>query len=132
VQPECGAAAWGQDLWLTGSQYENAASLHCIEYSLPSVIGVASPIYAFAVTDVIGSKVACSLGPLTNYVTFEVSSTSCNGNTHLAHEMGSRLQPAAHGRQNEPMFKNCIVPGRENLSGFQKAIVRGSKYVSYL
>jgi len=118
VEPSCGADGWLEDLWLTGSQYENAASLHCREYSLPSVIGFGSPIYAFAVTNVIG-KNGCSLGPLTNYVVFEAGNV-CAGNTHLAHEIGHACNLAHTSDTTNLMFKGCNDPGRDQLSGFQK------------
>jgi hypothetical protein len=130
VDPACGADGWAQDLWLTGSQYENAASLHCREYSVASVIGLGSPIYAFAVRDIQGSSNGCSLGPLTNYVVFEAGST-CMGNTHLAHEMGHACLLLHTDDTTNLMNPSCVVPGRDQISGFQKSIIRGSKYVTY-
>lgn len=132
VEPSCGAAGWGQDLWLTGSQYENAESLHCREYAAASIIGLGSPIYAFAVRDIEGSTNGCSLGPLTNYVVFETGDT-CVGNTHLAHEIGHACNLLLHDDDDSTnlMYPNCITPGRDQLSSFQKSIIRGSKYVTY-
>ncbi len=129
VEPACGAEGWVQDIWLTGSQYENAASLHCREYNLASVVGLGSPIYAFAVTKIKG-KNGCSLGPLTNYVVFEAGNT-CNGNTHLAHEVGHACNLLHTSDTTNLMYKSCRASGRNQLSGFQKLIVRGSKYVTY-
>lgn len=130
VQPSCGADGWLQDLGLPGSQYENSASLHCREYSLPSVIGLGSPIYAFAVTDIAGSSNGCSLGPLTNYVVFEAGN-NCTGNTHLAHEVGHACNLLHTDDKTNLMNPGCVMPGRDQLSGFQKSIIRGSKYVTY-
>lgn len=132
VEPSCGAAAWGQDLWLTGSQYENAESLHCREYAAASIVGIGSPIYAFAVRDIEGSSNGCSLGPLTNYVVFEVGDV-CSGNTHLAHEMGHACNLLRHDDDDATnlMYPDCVEPGRDQLSAFQKSIIRGSKYVTY-
>ncbi len=131
VDPSCGAAAWGEDLWLTGSQYEHAASLQCSEYTVPSLIGIGSPIYAFAVREVAGEDNGCSLGPLTNYVVFE---TEGRCKTHLAHEIGhacNLTHPLFTTDPSNLMHRKCVDPGRDQLSGLQKSIVRGAKYVSY-
>jgi hypothetical protein len=132
VEPNCGAKGYLEDLWLYGSQYENAASLNCRENSSASVIGLGSPIYAFAVTNVIG-KNGCSLGPFSNYVVFEAGNT-CNGKTHLAHEIGHTCGLWLHAGDDDTanlMYKSCRATGRDQLSAFQKSIVRGSKYVTY-
>src|SRR5215469_14569422 len=47
VDPDCSAIIW-QDLGLPGSQYENSESLNCSSRSFASVIGLGSPVYAFA------------------------------------------------------------------------------------
>lgn len=138
----CDFQAWLEDIWLTGSQFENAASLHCRERSFASVVGLGSPIYAFCVPDIKGTLGGCSLGPLTNYITFEPS--DCGGNTTLAHEVGHACNLLLHGvfSANEPsnlMYDSCNLPGpspqppapRDQLSPFQVAIVRGSKYCTY-
>ena len=129
VEPSCGADGWLEDLWLPGSQFENSASLNCREYSFASVIGIGSPIYAFVVKNVKG-KNACSLGPLTNYIVFEPGN-ACAGNTHLAHEVGHACNLLHTSDQTNLMFKACLSAGRDQVSGFQKSIIRGSKYVTY-
>jgi hypothetical protein len=134
VDAECGASAWGQDLGLIGSQYERAASLNCMEYTVPSIIGLGSPIYAFAVKDIAGRDNGCSLWFLTNYVVFETVD-SCGNNTHLAHEIGHACgltHPLFDDSDSTNlMHSKCVNPGRDQLSTFQKSIVRGSKYVTY-
>lgn len=129
VEPACGTEGWVQDLWLTGSQYENAASLHCREYSFASIVGLGSPIYAFAVKDIKDAN-GCSLGPLTNYVVFEAGNT-CSGNTHLAHEIGHACSLPHTDDASNLMYPNCTATGRDQISGLQKSIIRGSKYVTY-
>ncbi|WP_141498534.1 hypothetical protein [Bacillus toyonensis] len=131
VDPECGRSGWLQDLWLTGTQYENSASVNCISYSFSSVIGWRSPIYAFAVKYIKGSDsnetFGCSLGPLTNYVVFRT-----NIDTTLAHEVGHTCGLLLHN-YNDPknvMYHNSIL-GRYRFSRLQKSIIRGSKYVTY-
>ena len=101
-----------QDLWLTGSQYESSAALNCHGESFSSIIGLGSPIYAFAVTDVKG-KNGCSLWWLTNYVVFEASpNPMCNGNTHLAHEIGHAcVLTHALDSDNNLMYKACTTAG---------------------
>jgi hypothetical protein len=129
VDPKCDAEGWLQDLGLPGSQYENSASLNCRDYNFASIIGIGSAIYAFAVRDIEG-KNGCSLGPLANYVLFEpTSSTGCR--THLAHEIGHACNLMHTSDQTNLMFAGCANPGRDQISGFQKVIIRGSKYCTY-
>jgi len=132
VHPGCGFDAWLEDLWLYGSQYENSASLNCREYNVASVVGLGSPIYAFCVEDVI-DKNGCSLGPLTNYVTFQGPGPQCLSNTTLAHEVGHACGLLLHDESDVTnlMYKQCQPTGRDQLSPFQKVIVRGSKYCTY-
>lgn len=129
VEPSCDAGAWFDDLGLVGSQFEESATLNCMEYSAASIIGIGSPIYAFAVRDVKGTSNGCSLGPLTNYVVFEAG-TSCGGNTHLAHELGHACGLPHKNDTKNLMHPNCVTP-RNGLTELQKAVVRGSKYVTY-
>ncbi|HEU4736481.1 MAG TPA: hypothetical protein VFS48_05595 [Solirubrobacterales bacterium] len=132
VEPKCSWGGWAQDLWLTGSRYEEAAALRCRRYTVPSILGLGSPIYAFAVKEIAGTSTGCSLGPLTNYVVFEAKD-ACGGKTHLAHEMGhacNLLHPISDDPSNL-MNTPCTAVGRDQLSTFQKLIVRGSKYVTF-
>lgn len=131
VEPSCGFDGWIQDFGLPGTQYEHSASLHCMGYSVGSVIGIASPIYAIAVRDIEGSSNGCSLGPLANYVLFEAGST-CAGNTHLAHEIGHACNLThVDDDTTNLMTPSCVTPGRDQLTRLEKVIVRGSKYVTY-
>jgi hypothetical protein len=130
VEPECGGTAWLQDLGLPGTSYEFSSSLHCRGEAFSSVIGLASPIYAFAARDIAGSSNGCSLWLASHYIVFEAGST-CVGNTHLAHEMGHCCGLLHTDDPTNLMNPDCVNPGRDQISGFQKSIVRGSKYVTY-
>ena len=129
---DCEWAGWWEDLWLHGTQYESSASLHCRGYSMASVAGLGSPIYAFAVRDVAGAdKNGCSLGPITNYVLFEVPEPGCPNHTHLAHEAGHACNLWwHHPNPNNLMYFSCDGD-RHRLEPVQKVLVRGSKYVTY-
>lgn len=131
VEPSCDAKGWLEDFWLNGTSFEHSANMHCREYRLSSVIGLSSPIYAFVVRDVLGKgKNGCSLGPLSNYVVFEAAAL-CTGTTHLAHEAAHACSLWHQDDSSNLMFASCVAGGRNQLKGWQKAIIRGSKYATY-
>lgn len=127
----CDVNAWFQDLGTPGMGYELSEGRYCVGGALSSIIGLASPVYAFAVANIEG-KNGCSLGLLTNYVLFEPRPTGpCPGNTHLAHEIGHACMLLHTDDRTNLMNRSCADPGRDQISGFQKSIIRGSKYVTY-
>lgn len=127
----CDVNAWLQDLGSAGMGYELSEGRYCVGDALGSIIGLASPIYAFAVAN-IENKNGCSLGLLTDYVLFEPRPTgACPGGTHLAHEIGHACMLLHTDDRTNLMNRSCADPGRDQISGFQKSIIRGSKYVTY-
>lgn len=133
VDPECGGSGWLQDLWLTGTQYENSESVNCISHSFSSVIGWRSPIYAFVVKDIKGDDVnGCSLGPLTNYVVFKLdNAVPLVNDVTLAHEVGHACGLLLHSDDMNNVMYSDGIPGRNRFTGLQKTIIRGAKYVTY-
>lgn len=129
---KCDGGAWLQDLGAKGMAYELSQGRRCVGAAFGGLVGVASPIYAFAVGS-IRNKNGCSLWWLSNYVTFEPPlSAACAGGTHLAHEIGHCCGLAPHsGDAGNLMYKGCSNPGRDQMTGFQKSVVRGSKYATY-
>lgn len=128
----CDGRAWLQDLGAKGMAFELSETRYCVGGALASIFGISSPLYVFVVKGII-NKNGCSMGPLTNYVAIEGPATAaCEGSTYLAHEMGHAmgLWKHASGTANL-MYRRCTVPGRDQLSGFQKSVIRGSKYVQY-
>jgi hypothetical protein len=136
MDPPCGFQGFTEDAGgALGMQYQIAASFACKRWAAASIAGLGSPIYAFGVRDVGNDKIGCSLGPLSNYLVFEAKSECM---TNLAHEMGHTLglwvPPWTGGHLDDPdnlMYPDCVTPRRDQLRGWQKAIVRGSKYATY-
>jgi hypothetical protein len=128
LDPPCGSEAWLQD-WATlmGMWYEQAAIAHCTLSSGASVVGLGGPLYAFAVQDVTGGKSGCSLGPWSNYIVFEAKGT-CE--TTIAHEIGHACS-LWHQDDPENLMHGSCTPNRGKLAGWQKVMVRASKYVTY-
>lgn len=129
---KCDGGAWLQDMGAKGMTYELSEGRYCVGSAFGSLVGIASPIYAFAVGG-IEDKNGCSLWWLSNYLTFEPPhSAGCLGGTHLAHEIGHCCGLAPHsGDAANLMYKDCKNPGRDQMTGFQKAVIRGSKYATY-
>ena len=125
----CGVQGWLEDaVGVMGTQYHIATTLSCVRWGTASVIGLGSPIYAFGVNDVRG-KNGCSLWLWSNYVVFEASAADCT--THLAHEIGHACGLWHQDDTENLMYPKCVSPGRDQLKGWQKVIVRGSKYATY-
>jgi len=129
---KCDGGAWLQDMGAKGMTYELSEGRYCVGNALGSIVGIGSPIYAICVRAIEG-KNGCSLWWLTNYITFEPPVTAkCTGATYLAHEMGHCCGLAPHDDdKTNLMYSKCNDPGRDQMSGFQKSVVRGSKYATY-
>lgn len=119
----CDAAAWGEDLWLTGGWFEVTANDTCFEGTGRRLIGWASPITVFAVREV-GGKLGCSLGPFSDYVTVEGRNAIC-----IAHEIGHACGLWHNDGSNNLMNAAC---GGTTLKKWQRVILRGSRHVTYL
>lgn len=129
LDPNCdneflGVGALWDDLWIAGTYYENNANVQCFDSAFLRLIGYAAPVVVFIVRDVQGNNKGCSLWITTDYVTVEGKDPVC-----LAHEV-SHACGLWHwgGRTN---LANHICGGTK-LRGWQVAIVRSSRHVSFL
>ena len=120
----CNVAAWGEDLWVTGSYFDALSAWYCPTGGLGRLTGYANPIIVFCVRSIPGGTAGCALGPLTDYLTIEGGNPVC-----LAHEMGHKLGlwhccPATN-------LANGICGGT-TLDWWQVVIVRNSEFTSYI
>ncbi len=123
LDPNCGAGALWDDLWVDGTYYENNANVQCFDNAFLRLIGYAAPVVVFIVRDVKDNK-GCSLGPFADYVTVEGKDPIC-----LAHEVSHACGLwHAGGRTN---LANHICGGTK-LKGWQVEIVRSSRHVTFL
>jgi hypothetical protein len=90
------------------------------------VTGSGGPIMVFVVRDVLG-KAGCSLGPLVDYVTVDMSALKSRRLRVLAHELGH-----ACGLPHSSAPENLMLPARmgDRLQPWQVAVFRSSRHVT--
>lgn len=91
------------------------------------VTGSGGPITVFVVRDVLG-KAGCSLGPLVDHVTVDMSALTGRRLRVLAHELGH-----ACGLPHSNAPENLMLPARmgDRLQPWQVAVFRSSRHVTY-
>ena len=119
----CNAEAWWEDLWIEGSYFEFTANQLCFDGAGRRLIGFAAPVVVFVLRSVKGAA-GCSLGPFSDYVTIEGPNGVC-----LAHEVGHACSLWHVGDATNLMNPTC---GRTQLRGWQRALVRSSRHVTYI
>jgi hypothetical protein len=124
LDPNCDAGALGDDLWVDGTYFENNANVQCFDSAFVRLIGFASPVIVFIVRNVQGDNKGCSLGPFSDYVTVEGADPIC-----LAHEVSHACGLWHSG--GETNLANHICGGTK-LKGWQVAIVRSSRHVTFI
>lgn len=85
-----------------------------------------APVTVFVVRDVLG-KAGCSLGPLVDYVTVDMSALTGRTKRVLVHELGH-----ACGLPHSRAAENLMLPSRmgERLQPWQVAVLRSSRHVT--
>ena len=112
------------DLIDIGGDYNLIANTKCFYPAWRRVIGYGAPITVFAIRSM-GQGIGRSLGPLTDYLVIDVSG---GDDTLIAHEMGHACY-LWHVSNNGLMHP---YSGRGTaVSGWQKAIIRSSRHVTY-
>lgn len=124
LDPNCGAGALWDDLWLDGTYYENNANVQCFDSAFLRLIGYAAPVVVFIVRDVQGGDKGCSLGPFSDYVTVEGKDPIC-----IAHEVSHACGLWHAGDRTNLANHIC---GGTKLKGWQVEIVRSSRHVTFL
>jgi hypothetical protein len=89
--------------------------------------GTGTPVTVFVVRDVLG-KAGCSLGPLVDYVTVDMTALKGRTRRVLVHELGH-----ACGLPHSRAAVNLMLPKRmgERLQPWQAAVLRSSRHVTY-
>ena len=119
----CDVGAWWEDLWTRGTVFEFESNLNCFDGAGRRLIGYAAPVTVFVVRSVEGAA-GCSLGQFSEYVTIEGPAGVC-----LAHELGHACGLWHHGPATNLMNGTC---GGTQLEGWQIALIRSSRHVTYI
>jgi hypothetical protein len=124
LDSSCDVGAWGNDLWTPGSYYEYQATVRCWDSVGTRIIGYGAAVAVFVARKIEGTTAGCSLGPLSDYVVIEGPTGSC-----LAHELSH-----ACGLWHVDDADNLANPtcGGTWLHGWQRAILRNSRHVTYI
>lgn len=124
LEVECGVEAGGEDLTPAGSRFELLASTMCFFGNWRRVVGYGAPVTIFVVRTVgDASKLGCSIGPLSNYVTIEGANPIC-----IPHELGHACNLWHVDGATNLMNASC---GRRKLDWWQISILRNSRHVTY-
>jgi hypothetical protein len=124
---DCNEAAFGEDVSTKGSEIELTSSSRCFYGNFRRLTGYGAPVVVLIVRSVKdppgSSRLGCSLGPLSDYVTIEGSNPLC-----IAHELGHSCNLWHVDEAANLMNPMC---GRRQLDWWQVLIVRDSRHVSY-
>jgi hypothetical protein len=125
----CGAAAWGEDFLLTGSNFNLEMTRLCFCGNARRLLGYGSPVTVFIVRSIDGgSTTGCSLGPLTDYIT--VVGTEIVDKTTIAHETGHACG-LWHVETPTNLMFDTDSDARNEMSTWQQINFRNSRHVTY-
>jgi len=116
----CAEGSWWADFGEGGSFFRRHSERG-------TVTGSGGPITVFVVRDVLG-KAGCSLGPLVDHVTVDMSALKGKRLRVLAHELGH-----ACGLPHSSAPENLMLPKSmgDRLQPWQIAVFRSSRHVTY-
>jgi Matrixin len=116
----CADGSYRADLGVGGAFFRRFASRG-------RATGSGAPITVFVVRDVLG-KAGCSLGPLVDYVTVDMTGLTGKTKRVLVHELGH-----ACGLPHSRAAGNLMLPTRmgDRLQPWQIAVFRSSRHVTY-
>jgi len=125
------------DLWLTGTFFENTGNTQCLDDAFRRLIGYGGALIAFVVRDIQGDEAGCSLGPLTDYVTIEAGGRSPAGTPaptgrSLAHEVGHACNLRHKFENGNLMCPGGCAGDDPVLTAGQVFLVRASRHVTLL
>ena len=133
------AGLFASDLGEVGSYFQNLRTTRIASSNAERLLRIGAPIIAFVVEDVQGSRTGCAIGPFVDWLVIEAKQFSQFGTTGvypntLAHEMGHSCSlHDGSGDQTNLMFPSESQGSiRDNLSPFQRMIVRSSSHVHLL
>jgi len=116
----CAEGSWRADFGTGGAFFRRFSARR-------RTTGSGAPVTVFVVRDVLG-KAGCSLGPLVDYVTVDL--TALRGRTRrvLVHELGH-----ACGLPHSGAGENLMLPKRmgDRLQPWQVAVLRSSRHVTF-
>jgi len=116
----CAEGSWRADFGTGGAFFRRFSARR-------RTTGSGAPVTVFVVRDVLG-KAGCSLGPLVDYVTVDM--TALRGRTRrvLVHELGH-----ACGLPHSGAAENLMLPKRmgDRLQPWQVAVLRSSRHVTF-
>lgn len=120
----CDDGAWQEDFKLAGAYFRkwSARNWH------GTLLGFAAPVTVFIVRD-ISLKGGCSLGPLADYVTLEARMLNRARHRIMCHEIAHAC--GLFHTKDKPNLMFPTGPG-DQLAGWQIALLRNSRHVTYL
>lgn len=134
------AGLFADDLGKVGSYFQDLITTRIVSSNTERLLRIGAPIVAVVVEDVEGSRTGCAIGPFVDWLVIEAKQfaefdrTGIYPNT-LAHEMGHScgLLHDSSGDKTNLMFPSeskTAIRG-DNLSPFQRMIVRSSSHVTF-
>jgi hypothetical protein len=132
---DTGVGLLGEDLTLAGTYFQSAMTLELGDSVTGLFARQPAPIVAFVVKGVGDTQVGCSAGPLADYVLVECDRMLAQPggkvfNT-LAHEIAHGCGLIHTDDMTNLLYPSGVIERGDNLSPFQRMIVRNSSHVAF-